>query len=351
MAEAIERGAGATRVQRHFLGSDLRIGPANSRFEENGATMRNPIWGLGGRGGNKDRRMSKATESKRPRQLKRQKDKKEGMQHEDFPGATFEPCRMPYLTIIEPQKTPIFSAARRSRVFSSPFLSVPELIGGELPGWRRTDGGSDRKRRRSDALAGATRVQRHLLGSDLRIGPANSRFEENGATSKTHGDAMTYGLFRASDIVYLREIQGSWGNKDRQMSKATESKRPRQLKRQKRQKEGMQHEDFPGRSPILPCRMPYLTIIEPQKTPIFSAARRSRCVFVSVPFRCPVNRRRAGRGGVRQMAEAIERGAGATRELERRACNGTCWAPTSELGPRTVDLKRTAPRVKLMAMP
>ena len=40
------------------------------------------------------------------------------------------------------------------------------------------------------------------LGSDLIIGPTNPRFEENGVTSKTHCDAMTHGLFRASDIVY-----------------------------------------------------------------------------------------------------------------------------------------------------
>ena len=31
--------------------------------------------------------------------------------------------------------------------------------------------------------------------------------------------------------------------------------------------------------------------------------------------------------------------------------NPHIWAPTSELGPRTVDLKRTASRVKLIALP
>ena len=50
-------------------------------------------------------------------------------------------------------------------------------------------------------------VQRQIgqtadLGSAMRIGPMNRRFEENGVTSQTHCVAMTDGLFRASDNVY-----------------------------------------------------------------------------------------------------------------------------------------------------
>ena len=104
---------------------------------------------------------------------------------------------MPYLTIIEPQKTPIVSAVRRSRCV---FVSVPFRC---PVNWRRAArGGVGQMAEAIERGAGATRVQRHFLGSDLGIRPANSRFEENGATSKTHCVAMTYGLFRASDIVY-----------------------------------------------------------------------------------------------------------------------------------------------------
>ncbi|KAI5344049.1 hypothetical protein L3X38_011926 [Prunus dulcis] len=84
-------------------------------------------------------------------------------------------------------------------------------------------------------------------------------------------------------------------------------------------------------------------------TPTVSVVRRSRYFFIFIPFRRLVSWRRAPRDDVGQMAEATE------EKLERRTCSGKSgkpqiWAPTSELGPRTLDWKKTTSRVKLIAM-
>ncbi|CAL9000808.1 unnamed protein product [Prunus brigantina] len=145
------------------------------------------------------------------------------MQHEDFPGghpSYHAVC--PYLTITEPKKQEEKKTPNRFGVASVPLFPFRCPVNG-----RRAPRGGVGQLKRSWSDARAT----SYLGSDLRTRPTNSRFEGNGAASKTHCVAMTYGLFRASDI-------GSWENKDSQMNKTTESKRPRQLKRQKDKKKG-----------------------------------------------------------------------------------------------------------------